>query len=139
MRWALGWILFLGLWAPAVAEVPQWMHYNGYLTNAVGEAVDCPDTVQCEQVFNLTYALYDTEDGETPVWTETHLNVPVYGGSFHSVLGSETPITAESLSATMWLSVKVNEHDEMLPRQRLASSPYAKLPDQVCVLFRVTR
>ena len=42
---------------PGMAEVPQTLHYNGYLTNAAGEAVDCADAIQCEQQYDLTFRL----------------------------------------------------------------------------------
>ena len=46
----------------AQASVPERMHYQGYLTNAEGEAVHCPDAVSCpDQSFNITFRLYDAE------------------------------------------------------------------------------
>ncbi|MGB0591858.1 MAG: hypothetical protein ACPGU1_19435 [Myxococcota bacterium] len=39
----------------ATAAVPETLHYQGYLTNAVGDPVHCPDLVACpDEPFVLT-------------------------------------------------------------------------------------
>ena len=63
-------VIFLGLVPHATAEVPQQLHYSGYLTNAAGEAVDCPDSLQCAEVFDLNFKLYGSAEGGTPIWEE---------------------------------------------------------------------
>jgi hypothetical protein len=125
MRWLLVFICVFGLMLSASAEVPQQVHYNGYLTNAVGEAVDCPDPVQCVDTFSIRFRLYSSEDGGSAIWEEEYSNVPVYMGSFHAILGTVTPISAEIIDGPTWLAIKINEHEEMYPRQKVASSAYA--------------
>lgn len=125
MRW-FGALTFSFVWVlSASALVPQQMHYNGYLTNAVGEPVNCPDSVVCAESFELTFRLYNSEESDTPIWEESKIGVPFYGGSFHVSLGTEIPISAEVLSQPVWIGIKVNEHPEMLPRQKVQSAPYA--------------
>jgi hypothetical protein len=111
--------------ATASAEVPQQLHYNGYLTNAVGEAVDCPDPIQCGDNFDLTFRIYAEEEGGSPIWDEVEPSVSIYGGSFHVILGDANPITADLLDGPIWITVKVNDNAEMLPRQEVASAAYA--------------
>ena len=54
---------FISVWiTPVSAAVPTQLHYNGYLTNAVGEGVDCPDALQCAETFSLTFHVHDTSD-----------------------------------------------------------------------------
>ncbi len=51
----------------AFGEVPSRLHYQGHLTNAAGEAVDCPDTIQCDTSYNLTFRLYDDPSAEVSI------------------------------------------------------------------------
>jgi hypothetical protein len=114
-----------GLVCSASAEVPQQLHYNGYLTNAVGEAVDCPDPIQCDVLFDLTFRLYGSSEGGVAMWEELYAAMPIFGGSFHVVLGTVNPINPELLDGSTWLAVKVNENLEMNPRQKIVSAAYA--------------
>ena len=125
MRWLLGIFSTLFVITSANAEVPQQMHYNGYLTNAVGEALDCPDAMQCGENYDITFRLYTSEESGATIWEETHPSIPIYGGSFHALLGSGSPITPELLSESVWLAVKINNNAEMMPRQKLASAAFA--------------
>ena len=70
------------------AETPARIHYNGYLSNAVGEAVDCADPLQCADTFDFTFRLYSDATSNAVLWEETHSAVPIYSGSFSVVLGS---------------------------------------------------
>ena len=119
------WMVCFVLPIQAANAVPQILHYNAFLTNEVGEAVDCPDAVQCGEVFDLTFRLYESESSSVMIWEETYNQLSIYKGSFHVVLGSLTPITAELLNGPTWLSIKVNDLPEMEPRQQVASSAYA--------------
>ena len=110
----------------AQATVPERMHYQGYLTNADGEAVHCPDAVACpDQSFAITFRLYDSVEGGDPLWVETHLNVPVVRGTFDVVLGADSPLDPADVADPMWLGVEINGAGEMSPRQRLVSAAFA--------------
>ena len=125
MRWVLGLVLSFGLVVTVSAEVPQQLHYNGYLTNAAGEAVDCPDPIQCESPVDITFRMYGSSEGGVPVWEESYLELAVFSGSFHLVLGTINPVSADLLENPTWLAVKVNENAEMSPRQKITSAAYA--------------
>jgi len=123
------WILALGgivcSVATASAELPRQLHYNGYLTNAVGEAIDCPDVLQCANQYDLSFRLYPSAGAESAVWQETHLAVSMFGGSFFLQLGSQTDLTDEAIEEARWLGITINDGDELLPRQELASAIFA--------------
>ena len=125
MRWVLALVFTLVFVASASAEVPQQLHYNGYLTNAVGEPVDCPDAIQCAESFQMSFRIYNSEDSGSPIWTELEVDVPIYNGSFHVVLGDAIALDAAVLNGQTWVGVKINEHEEMIPRQKLLSAAYA--------------
>jgi hypothetical protein len=109
----------------ASAEIPERLHYQGHLTNAAGDAIDCPDTIQCAESYILTFRFYATPGAEMAMWEETHINVPIYQGIFHVALGSETALTASDLAESRYLGITINEVGELLPRQALASAPFA--------------
>ncbi|NOZ09034.1 MAG: hypothetical protein GXO91_09225 [FCB group bacterium] len=75
---------------------------------------------------NLTFGIYAAESGGSALWTETQTSVSVVDGLFHVLLGSVTPLP-ESLfdSPDRWLGIAVNGDEEMSPRTRLASVPFA--------------
>ncbi|GMV44527.1 MAG: hypothetical protein AMXMBFR64_62430 [Myxococcales bacterium] len=115
-RWAAA--LGLLLAAPATAAVPEVMNAQGVLRTAGGQTVDGS--------YALTFSLYGTQAGGSPVWTETIGGVPVKDGLFSVVLGAGTPIPAAlfAQSDSLWLAIQV-EGDVELPRERLVTQAYA--------------
>ena len=109
----------------AHAEVPQQLHYNGYLTNAVGDPVDCPDAIQCDAEYDLTFRLYGSPDEGAILWEESHSGVPLFNGTFSLLLGNAVPMSSEVINGSLWLGVKVNEQPEMTPRQKVVSAAFA--------------
>jgi hypothetical protein len=128
MRRLFGLLFALFMWASTslvLAEVPQKLHYQGYLTDGAGDPVHCPDTLQCEQAFDLTVRLYAEAEGGAVLWQEIHPQVAIYQGSFHLTLGEVEPISGPLLENPTWLAIKVNDNLEMDPRQSLVSAAYA--------------
>jgi hypothetical protein len=74
--------------------------------------------------YKLTFKLYTTESGGTPVWTETQDEVEVVGGVYSVILGSVTPLTA-AFDQPYYLGITIGTGAEATPRARLTSSPYA--------------
>ncbi len=74
--------------------------------------------------YSMTFRLYETETGGTPVWSETQPAVQVTGGLYSTSLGSVTPLTAP-FNTVYYMGVSVSGADELIPRARLTSSPYA--------------
>jgi microcystin-dependent protein len=100
--------------------VPLLMNYQGYLTDAAGRSLS--------GYYTMTVRLYD--DVAAPItatlWSETHVSVAVRSGRFGLPLGSVTPLPEDLFSTPdRYLGVTVHPHAEMVPRQRLASVPYA--------------
>jgi hypothetical protein len=126
MRGLIALYVVAAMTLPATAAVPETLHYQGYLTNAVGDPVHCPDLVACpDESFALTFRLYDAAVGGDPLWVETHLNVPVVRGTFDVVLGGDLPLDPADVVDPAWLGVEINGAGEMSPRQRLVSTAFA--------------
>ncbi|GIW07142.1 MAG: hypothetical protein KatS3mg060_1947 [Dehalococcoidia bacterium] len=99
---------------------PGLMSYQGYLSDSAGQPIS--GTV------NLRFGLYETSTGGSPLWQETQNNVQVSSGFFSVLLGSISPLSAAFFSdTTRYLGVAVDTGSGFtsLPRQRLASVPYA--------------
>ena len=98
------------------AGVPPRMSYQGVLKEAGGRGVPDGD-------YDLTFRLYDTEVGGTPIWTETQ-TVEVTDGIFSAVLGTVNPLGL-SFDRPYWLGVAVGEEAELTPRTELTAAPYS--------------
>lgn len=90
---------------------------QGSVQNASGAPVN-------NGTYSMTFRLYETESGGTPVWSETQTSVAVTGGLYSISLGSVNPLTA-SFSKVYYLGVSIGSGNELIPRARLTSSPYA--------------
>jgi hypothetical protein len=106
--------------APAAA--PSVMSYQGFLAQ---NGAPLSGTVK------LSFAMYDAASGGNKVWEEVHAAVLVSEGYFAVMLGSQgAPLSANVFnSGSRYVQIKLNE-DAPLPRQRLASVPYAFQADQ---------
>ncbi len=100
----------------AHAEVPQTMSYQGVLRDATGNVVPDGD-------YDLTFSLYNVWTGGTAFWTETQ-TLPVEGGIFNAILGSNVPITL-GFQTQYWLGISIEGEPELSPRVQLTSVPYA--------------
>ncbi len=98
------------------SEIPHLMNYQGILTDDTGQPVQ-------NDVYEITFKIYNQESGGNPIWTETQ-NVLTNDGIFHVLLGSINEIT-EFPSENAWLGIKVGENPEMIPRKRIASVGYS--------------
>lgn len=108
----------------ALAGAPPVMNYQGLLTDGSGGPVTTTVTV--------VFSIYDTEDpggaaggGADPLWSETRSVTPDAMGRFDILLGEVDPLTDGVFSGPdRWLGIKVGADDELVPRSRLASTPY---------------
>ncbi len=101
--------------ANSPAEVPGRIHHEGYLTNSGGTPVN--DTL------SLTFSIYDIETGGTALWTEIQ-NLAITDGAFQVQLGEMVPFDLP-FDQQYYLSIKVGESSEMVPRFPLSSVPYS--------------
>ncbi len=99
------------------AQVPDELHYQGYLTNSVGVPLDNSVAV--------TISLYAVESGGTPLWSDT-LNIVPEQGLFTATLGGAgAPFPVGLFDTPVYLAIQVGEDAEMAPRRALLPSAYA--------------
>jgi hypothetical protein len=102
---------------PAAAGVPATLSHHGYLTDDQG----APVTRDVPMVFRL----FDAPSGGTEVWYEEIAKVPVTDGFYMVTLGLSKPLDpAFSSGADFYMEITV-DGQVMLPRQRIASVPFA--------------
>jgi microcystin-dependent protein len=106
------------------ATVPLVMNYQGTLRDTEGTLLD--------GTYGLTFRIYDAVDDAVAdaLWTEVHAGVVVRDGLFNVVLGDITAISPTLFdSPNRFVGVQVGDDDELVPRQRFASVPYALRAD----------
>lgn len=102
------------------AGAPSLISYQGYLEQSEGQPFTGAAT--------LTFAIYAAPNGGAPLWQESQSGVPVSAGFFSVLLGSVTPLQADTFSGPeryLQVTVDLGAGPTVLPRQRLASAPYA--------------
>ncbi len=107
------------LWtAAATAQVPDTLRYQGYLTDAGGQALDT--------AVSVTFNLYTVETGGVPLWTATQVVVPSQG-LFSTALGGATnPFPPGLFDTPLYIGIQVGTDPEMTPRVTLASTAYSQ-------------
>ena len=104
--------LFFGM---SAAEAPRTLNYQGVLTDIEGAPLFGDHFI--------TFRLYDSATGGSEIWSEAD-SVTITNGVFSQTLGLTTPLEL-AFDETYWLSIAVDGEEEMTPRSRLTSSPYA--------------
>ena len=100
------------------STVPLIINYQGHVEDDEGKPLT--------GYYTITIRIYDDVIGTTSLWEEEHVNVTTREGYFNVLLGNN-----ESLTNTLFtnpdrfIGVTVDPYDEMVPRQRFASVPYA--------------
>ncbi len=90
---------------------------QGTIRNSSGAAVS-------DGTYSLTFKLYTSESGGSPVWTETQDNIKVVGGVYSAILGEVNPLNA-AFNVPYYVGMSVDGGAELNPRFRLTSAPYA--------------
>jgi hypothetical protein len=107
------------------ASVPLLINYQGTLRDPEGEPLS--------GYYTMTFRLYDDIIAlpDAAVWSEEHISVTVRSGLFNVLLGNSQPFGATFFnSPDRFIGVTVDPYDEMVPRQRFASVPYAIYADR---------
>lgn len=112
--------------------VPAVLSYQGVLADSAGDPVSGE--------YTMHFALYADPVSVTSVWSETQV-VSVTQGLFGVYLGDITPLGAEIFTGQeLYLGVTVGTDEEMAPRLRMATLPYAftasQLPCTVTTWYR---
>ncbi len=113
---SLLWI-FAFMFVNTVINAQATLSMQGTIRSSTGSAI-------ADDTYSLTFRLYTTETGGSPVWSETQSSVPVIGGVYSALLGAVNPLNA-AFNVPYYVGVSVNGGSEMTPRLRLTSSPYA--------------
>ncbi|MCB0046861.1 MAG: hypothetical protein KDD92_15660 [Caldilineaceae bacterium] len=102
----------------ASGNIPELMSYQGYATDAGGNALDGS--------YDMTFKIYDSSSGGTKYWEESHSGVSVNGGYFAVMLGSNgAPLSYSAFEGeSRYVEVTIGA-DSPLSRQRIGAVPYA--------------
>lgn len=108
-------ILALGMLS---AGVPNLIDYQGRLSDENGNPINQEDAF-------IKFSIYDVETGGTSLWFD-YMEVDVSDGLFHVQLGSITSFPDTLFNEpNRWIGIKMSGDNEMAPRTRIASVPYA--------------
>lgn len=114
-------LLVLAWAAPAAAQVPMLVSYQGVLTDDAGHLVPDGD-------YGITFRIFNAVTGGSALYSEAHTGanaVAVVDGGFSVLLGSVTALTLP-FDVSYWLEIEVaGGAGPLTPRVRLASAPYA--------------
>ena len=105
----------LFLTAPALADVPKYISFQGELTDSAGTRIATP--------VSATFKLYNVSTGGASIWTEAQTVSPDQGITNVS-LGTVTPFNLP-FDTQYWLGIQVGTDAEMSPRMKLQATPYA--------------
>jgi hypothetical protein len=100
--------------------VPAYLNYQGTLRDPEGNPLSGH--------YDMLFRIYDdvTAPTSAALWEEQHISVTVRSGHFSVLLGNNTSIPPSAFDGPdRFIGVTVDPYDEMVPRQRLASVPYA--------------
>jgi hypothetical protein len=101
------------------AEVPNYINYQGRLNDSLGNPV-------AEGQYTVTFKIWTDSVGEIsyPAWIGAPQTVDVVGGLFNCRVGP-IPSAVFTSDAERYLGITVGSDDEIVPRTRLISAPYA--------------
>lgn len=103
------------------ANIPRIISFKGNLKDINGMPIN--GTRQ------MIFKIYDRATLGTPLWQETQSNVNIEDGIFSAELGSVNPIKLP-FDKQYYLGVKVGTDNEMTPRFKLTTVPYAFRSEQ---------
>ena len=114
--YALAFALMLILPGLILGQIPQTLSYQGVLSNSKGEVV-------VDDIYYITFKLYSTDKGGSPIWSETQ-SLAVKNGLFNTALGSAKPLDLP-FDQPYWLSVTIGDDAEARQRMELTASAYS--------------
>ena len=101
----------------AAAEVPMMLSHQGRILDTERNPIG--------GIEMLTFAMYDGPESNTVLWSET-LSVSLDNGYYTLMLGRTANIPENIFDgATVYLGIRVGNDDELRPRIRISSVPYA--------------
>jgi hypothetical protein len=110
------WVCCLVL-TPAGAQTNESIAFQGLLSDENGQPL--------EGTFRLTFRMYTSAEGGTPVWDEVQPEVNVTNGLFGVHLGSEVGFGDVAFGQPLWISTQVGQESELMPRIQIGTVPFA--------------
>jgi len=113
------WLIIMAFTAVVLAasEIPHMINYQGVITESDGNAFS--------GTCSIDFRLYDSPENSNLLWSETQ-SVSVQEGTFNVLLGSLKTIPVSVFSSSdVYFTMKIDNDDEMEPRQRIVSVGYA--------------
>lgn len=128
IQWAIA-VCVLGLSLSGLAEVPQFINYQGRLLMQDGTPMVNEPTNAADGQIDLTFRLYDAPANGNIVWSQDQPDVAVYNGLVSVLLSNlnETIFPATN-QITRWLEVEVRygtTTNILQPRKEIVSVAYA--------------
>ncbi len=104
-------------WSPVAAAVPAFLNYQGHVGDSGGPM---------NGTFPMTFELFATPTGGSPLWSESYPGVVVTAGVFNILLGTSTPLPLGSIftGQTLWIETTINGN-LLTPRRPIVSVAYA--------------
>ncbi|UCC44743.1 MAG: hypothetical protein JSU65_02100, partial [Candidatus Zixiibacteriota bacterium] len=99
--------------SPFAQDDSVFVTYQGYLTDAAGDPVT--------GTRSITFTIYDSTG--TPIWSQSHPEVPVNDGQFSAVIGGSLGFVdgIYGWGGGLELGIRVDDDDELVPRTPLTS------------------
>ena len=110
--------LGMALAMPMLAQIPQTLSFQGYLTSDAGE----PITTETGSPLSVSFSLYNAASGGSLVWGPEPQTIEVDRGIFNTVLGSIEPLNIDA-NAPYFLQITIGAED--LPRIAVTSGLYS--------------
>lgn len=107
------------------AVTPPYMSYQGFVRDPEGDLLT--------GTYTLTFRIYNdlTQTVDESLWVEEHRDITVRDGYFTVLLGNTTPLATTVFSGTdTFIGVTLEGYDEMVPRQRFSTVPYAAVASE---------
>ncbi|MEW5923697.1 MAG: hypothetical protein AB1746_06895 [Candidatus Zixiibacteriota bacterium] len=116
----VGGLLCLLLCSSVLAEIPQVISYQGYITDTEGNPVE-------DGTFFLKFKIYGSDTGDDSLWSSGFQSITVSGGLFNYQIGSFNPLPQNlfTAGAIRYLGITIGTDAEISPRTRIMSSAYA--------------
>ncbi len=111
------------------------LYFQGKLADKSNTAITKPIPVR--------FALYNSPTSSTSLWDEAKTVTPDKDGLFATMLGETTPLLQKVFSENgdrgLYLGITIGSSPELLPRQQIATSQYAKTAETLQGLPLITQ
>jgi len=107
--------VFLLAVSATFAAIPQLIPYQANVLDAESKALN--------GVYSVTFELFDSPNGGTPMWT-VNRSVSIENGYINVMLGDVNPLTGVDFKKQLYLQVTIG-NGTPYPRTKLGSTPYA--------------